>query len=183
MPVPGASSRRNRRFGAKRLEEIMHRTSFVRGRNRALAPAAILLLALCLLAVGAQAADTPRYVVGDVLEIDYANATAQIVIGNVDTTTLSEPYYTAFLVEQNGGRWEIPRYWHGDLQYTEQQLVVNEHAHRVAHVDPVRVIITDHTITGGDTLYYGLSLAEVRAGVIYWVEPEPGSPSSIPNVY
>ena len=36
------------------------------------------------------------------------------------------------------------------------------------------MVITDTTITGGDMLYYGLSLAEARAGVIYPVEPAPG---------
>jgi hypothetical protein len=32
-------------------------------------------------------------------------------------------------------------------------------------------------------LYYGLSLAEARAGVLYPVEPEPGSPNSFPASY
>jgi hypothetical protein len=160
----------------------MHLITSIRGRRGALAPATLLLLALCLLAVGAQAADAPRYVVGDILEISFANSTDQIVIGSVDTTSLPTPLYTAFQVDQNAGRWEIPRYWHGDFEYTEEQLA-NEHAHRVAHVDPVLVIITDHTITGGDTLYYGLSLAEARSGVLYPVEPDPGYPNSFPASY
>ncbi len=71
----------------------MHLTAHHHGRLGALAPAALLLLALCLLAGGAQAADVPRYVVGDVLEIDFANQTTQIVIASVDTTSLAEPYY------------------------------------------------------------------------------------------
>ncbi len=44
----------------------MHRISFVRRRNRALAPAAALLLALCLLAVGVQAlTDSPALVINE----------------------------------------------------------------------------------------------------------------------
>ena len=152
-------------------------------RFGALAPAALLLLALCLLASGAQAADPPRYVVGDILEIDFAGSGATIVIGSVDTTSLAEPYYHTFQVEQNGGRWEITRYWHGDLALPEHVLVEGEHAHRVAHVDPVKVIITDSTITGGFMLYYGLSLSEVRHGAMYPVEPEPGSVDSFPPSY
>ena len=144
-----------------------------RGRTRPIAPAAVLLRALCLLAGGAQAADVPRYVVGDVLETDFANATAHLVIAKVDTTSVSVPLYRAFQVEQDAGRWVIPRYWHNDLEYTDENLATM-HASRVAHVDPVRVIITDQTITGGDVLYYGLSLAEAKAGVVYAIEPAPG---------
>jgi hypothetical protein len=154
-----------------------------RGRRRPLASAALLLLALSLLAVGVQGADVPRYVRGDILEIAYVNTTEQIVIAGVDTTSLATPLYTAFMVDQNAGRWEIPRYWHGDLEYTEEQLVQNSRARRVAHVDPVSVIITDTTITGGDMLYAGLSLWETRHGVLYAVEPPPGELSGYPNVY
>ena len=161
----------------------MFESAHHRGRTSPLAPAALILLALCLLAVGAQGADVPRYVVGDVLEIDFAGTGATVVIGSVDTTSLAEPYYHTYQVGQNAGRWEIPRFWHGDLEYTESQLAVNEQAHRVAHVDPVMVIITDETITGGDMLYYGLSLAEARSGVLYAVEPPPGGGSGYPNTY
>ncbi len=160
----------------------MHLITSIRGRSGALAPAALLLLALCLLAGGAQAADPPRYVVGDILEITASNVTSQIVIAKVDTTSLSTPYYTAFDVVENAGRWEIPRYWNHDTRVDEQNLVENLHAQRVGHVDPVLVIITDHTITGGDMLYYGLSLAEVNAGAIYPVEPAPGD-SGLSPIY
>ena len=47
----------------------------------------------------------------------------------------------------------------------------------------MNVIITDQTITGGDMLYEGLSLAEARSGVLYAVEPEPGGSSGYPNTY
>ena len=55
---------------------------------------------------------------GDILDISFVNQTVPIVIAGVDTTSLPTPLYTAYLVEQNAGRWEIPRYWHDDLQYT-----------------------------------------------------------------
>ncbi len=160
----------------------MNHSVFHRGRLGALAPAALLLLALCLLAAGAQAVDAPRYVAGDILEITASNLTSQIVIAKVDTTSLPTPYYTAFDAVQNAGRWQIPRYWHGNLEYTEQALVENLHAQRVGHIDPVLVIVTDHTITGGDMLYYGLSLAEVNAGAIYPFEPAPGD-SGLSPIY
>ncbi len=52
----------------------MHRTAFHRGQRHPLAPAALLLLALCLLAAGAQAADetanTSVPVAGDGQTID-----------------------------------------------------------------------------------------------------------------
>ena len=82
----------------------------------------LLLLALCLLAAGVAALDpgTPRYVVGDILEVDFANQTAQIVIGSWTPRACRARTTHAFLVEQNAGRWEIPRYWHDDLEYTEQ---------------------------------------------------------------
>ena len=162
----------------------MHHIAFNRRRSGALAPAAALLLALCLLAAGrAGSSETPRYVVGDILEIDCANQTAQIVIAGVDTTSLPTPLYTAFLVEQNAGRWEIPRYWHDDLEVHRRRTFERMHARRAAHVDPVLVIITDDTITGGDMLYYGLSLAEAMAGGVYSVEQPPGESSGYPNSY
>ncbi|MEN6517380.1 MAG: carbohydrate-binding protein [Methanospirillum sp.] len=163
----------------------MHHISSVRRRFRALAPAAVLLLALCLLAGGAQAAytpGTPRYVAGDILEITASNVTSQIVIAKVDTTSLPTPYYTAYDVVENAGRWEIPSYWNHETRVDEQNLVENLHAQRVGHVDPVLVIITDQTITGGDMLYYGLSLSEANAGVIYSVEPAPGD-SGLSPIY
>ncbi len=155
----------------------MYSITLVRRRLRALAPAAVLLLALCLLAGGAQASYTPgiqRYVAGDILEITASNMTSQIVIAKVDTTSLPTPYYTAFDVVENAGRWEIPRYWDFATKVDEQNLVENLHAQRVGHIDPVLVIITDDTITGGFMQYTGLSLAEANAGVIYPVEPAPG---------
>ncbi len=161
----------------------MFESAHHRGRTSPLAPAAVMLLALCLLAGGAQGADVPRYVVGDVLEIDFAGVGANVVIGSVDTTSLAEPYYHTFQVEQHAGRWEIPRYWHGDLEYTESQLVENENARRVAHVDPVKVIITDPTITGGDMQYTGLSLAEAKTTGAYWVEQPPGESTGSPYSY
>lgn len=161
----------------------MFESAHHRGRTSPLAPAVVMLLALCLLAGGAQGADVPRFVVGDVLEIDFANQTEQVLIAHVDTTSLPTPYYTAYPVVQNAGRWEIPRYWHGDLQYTEEQLVDNEQARRVAHVDPVLVTITDETITGGDMQYTGLSLAEAKTIGAYWVEQPPGESSGYSNSY
>ena len=147
-----------------------------RGRSSALAPAALLLLALCLLAGGAQAANTPRYVVGDVLEIGADDPAYQVIVARVDTTSLPTPYYTLYDVEQNAGRWEIPRYWNQDQKVDEQNLVESLDAHRIGHVDPVNVVITDETITGGDQRYTGLSLWEVLRGAIYWVEDSGNSP-------
>ena len=47
----------------------------------------------------------------------------------------------------------------------------------------MKVIITDDTITGGDMLFYGLSLAEAKTGGAYWVEQPPGESSGYPNSY
>lgn len=163
----------------------MHHISSVFGRLCALAPAAVLLLAICLLVGGAQASyipDIQRYVAGDVLEITTANQTDRIVVASVDTTG-SIPYYTTFDVVQNAGRCEIPGYWNHDFTVDEQNLVENLQAHRVGHVDPILVIITDTTVTGGDMKYTGLSLAEALAGVIYPVEPAPGESASISPIY
>ena len=154
-----------------------------RGRTSPFTPAAILLLVLCLLPGGAQGADVPRYVVGDVLDTSAGNLTHQVIVGDVDTQSLSMPYYTLYDVEQNAGRWEIPGFWNQDQKVDEGNLVENLHAHRIGHVDPVLVVITDETITGGDTLYYGLSLSEALGGMTYWVEPPPGEPLGLPNVY
>ena len=68
-------------------------------------------------------------------------------------------------VVKNGSRWEIQKYWHGDLQLTEAGIDTSG-IHRIDHGDPIIVIITDPTITGGDMQYTGLSLAEARAGVL-----------------
>ena len=148
----------------------------VHGRFRAPVPAAVLLLACCLLVGGVQAADVPLFVVGDILEIGTGNTTYQVIVANVDTTSLPTPYYTMYDVEQNAGRWEIPRYWHQDQKVDEQNLVESLDARRIGHVDPVRVVVTDTTITGGDQLYAGLSLWEVLHGAIYWPEDSGNSP-------
>ncbi len=162
----------------------MHQITTASRRLCALAPAAaLLLLALCLLAGSVQAADAPRYVVGDILEITSANQTDRIVVASVDTTSLSTPYYTTYGVVQSAGRYEIPSFWHHDLKVDEQNLVENLQAHRIGHIDPILVIITDETVTGGDMKYTGLSLAEALAGVVYAVEPAPGESSVYPNVY
>jgi hypothetical protein len=153
------------------------------GRRRALLPAAVLLLTLCLLAGGVQASYTPgiqRYVAGDVLEIASANQTGQVVVAKVDTTTFPARYYTTYDVVRNAGRWEIPRYWHQESTVDEQNLVETLHPRRVGHVDPVLVIITDPTVTGGDMQYAGLSLAETLAGVVYPLEPAPGETGMSP---
>ena len=147
-----------------------------RGRASALAPAAILLLALCLLAGGAQAADTPRFVVGDVLESGTGTLTTRYIVTHVDTAILPTPYYTLYAVEQNAGQWQIPRFWHQDDRVDEQNLVESWGARRVDHVDPVNVVITDTTITGGDQFYTGLSLWEVGNGAVYWIEDSGNSP-------
>ncbi len=68
----------------------MHHTSFTRGRLCALAPAAVLLLALCLLAVGAQAlTDSPALVIDEpglyTLDHDLApDATVGVLINGSD---------------------------------------------------------------------------------------------------
>ncbi|MEN6341567.1 MAG: carbohydrate-binding protein [Methanospirillum sp.] len=164
----------------------MHRTEHYPGRSRALAPAALLLLALCLLAGSVQASYTPgiqRFVVGDVLEITGADGTNRIIIASVDTASRATRNYTAYGVVQDAGRWEIPRYWHQELKVDEQNLVESLHARRVGHADPVIVIITDATVTGGGMQYAGLSLAEALAGKAYPVAPAPGEPSPSSPLY
>ncbi|NLX48877.1 MAG: hypothetical protein GXY82_03180 [Methanospirillum sp.] len=118
----------------------------------------------------------PRYVVGDLLAIGTGNQTRPAIVASVDTTSLPTPYYTLYDAEENGERWEIPRYWHQDQKVDEQNLVENLHAFRIGHVDPVNVVITDTTITGGDQVYAGLSLWEVLHGAVYWVEDSGNSP-------
>ncbi|WP_440950735.1 carbohydrate-binding protein [Methanosphaerula subterraneus] len=182
--LPGASSA-TAASEQSGQEDMMDQISSAFGRLRALAPAALLLLALCLLVGGVQASYTPgiqRYVAGDVLEITAANQTDRIVVASVDTTG-SIPYYTTFDVVWNAGRWEIPGYWNHDFTVDEQNLVENLQARRVGHVDPILVIITDTTVTGGDMQYTGLSLAEALAGVVYPVEPAPGESPSISPIY
>ncbi len=76
-----------------------------------------------------------------------------------------------------------PDYWNHDFKVDEQNLVENLQARRIGHVDPVLVIITDATITGGDMLYYGLSLSEVLAGGIYPLEPAPSELSAYSPLY
>jgi PKD repeat protein len=143
---------------------------------------AVVLLLLLIVPVTADNTYTPgiqRYVVGDVLTIS-TNET--VVIAGVQTGGAT-PIYTTYNVVSRAGRWEIPKYWHGNFQVDEQNLVVNLHAYRVAHADPVLVVITDPTITGGDMQYTGLSLAEVLAGIVYPVEPAPGEPGAGTPLY
>jgi PKD repeat protein len=143
---------------------------------------AVVLLLLLIVPVTADNTYTPgiqRYVVGDVLTIS-TNET--VVVAGVQTGGAT-PIYTTYNVVNRDGRWEIPKYWHGNFQVDEQNLVVNLHAYRVAHADPVLVVITDPTITGGDMQYTGLSLAEVLAGTVYPVEPAPGEPGAGTPLY
>ncbi|MEN6342659.1 MAG: carbohydrate-binding protein [Methanospirillum sp.] len=78
----------------------MHHIAFVRGRNRALAPAAALLLALCLLAVGVQALTDPM-------------DTAALVTGageverSVDLPVLADANASSTLVISAPGRYEL----------------------------------------------------------------------------
>lgn len=81
---------------------------------------------------------------------------------------------------QNAEQWEIPRYWHAETKVDEPNLVENLQAHRIGHVDPILVIITDTTVTGGDMKYSGLSLAEALVGVTYPVESAPGESGNSP---
>jgi hypothetical protein len=147
--------------------------------------ALFLLLPLLMLAaapVAAQDANTTRYVVGDIIG-DPDSPDAGVVVAAVIGPLGEEgTLYRTYEVARVSGRWEIAMFWHGDLELTDRQ--ADRFAlRRIAHADPVVVIITDSTITGGDMLYYGLSLAEVRAGVLYAVEPAPGESSGYPNVY
>ncbi len=139
------------------------------------------VILLLLVAVPVAAVDSSRFVAGDILGWSTSNQTGYLAIAKVvDGTT---PLYTTYDVVLNGTRWEIPKYWHGELEVDEQNLIANLHANRVAHVDPILVTITDPTITGGDMKYTGLSLAEALAGVVYPIEPAPGEPAGISPLY
>ena len=64
---------------------------------------------------------------------------------------------------KNRNRWEIQKYWHENFQVDALQ-VFNLSLHRIDHVDPHFVIITDQTITSGGQSYFRLSLGEILGG-------------------
>ena len=119
-------------------------------------------------------ATPPHFVAGDILTIG-TNETVVIAGMQSDGAAM---VYTAYDAISGAGRWEIPKYWQGGFQVDEQTLVASLNAHRVSHADPVLVIITDPTVTGGDMKVTGLSLAEALPGVAYPVEPASGEAGS-----
>ena len=146
----------------------------------------LLLLALCLLAGGAQAAEVPRYVVGDILET---------ISGEPDrpghrrgrghhepADPRSTPRTTSSRTRDDG---RSRAYWHRDLQGRRaEQLVGNEQAHRTAHVDPVARDHHGSRPSPAATCSTTASRSRRgRAGVLYAVEPAPGGSSGYPSIY
>ncbi len=146
----------------------------------------VLLPLLLLAAVSVTAVDGvtlgPRYVVGDILG-NLTHPDDGFVVANVTTPDDgTDALYRVYAVQKNGGRWEIPLYYNHADEFTETSITAAG-LRRIDHADPIVVIITDPTITGGDMKYTGLSLSEALAGVIYPVEPAPGEPASISPLY
>ncbi|MEN6517810.1 MAG: carbohydrate-binding protein [Methanospirillum sp.] len=79
----------------------MHHISSVRGRNSALAPAAVLLLALCLLAGGAQAMTDPANTAALV------TGAGEVDRGAADLPVLADENTTSTLVISGPGRYEL----------------------------------------------------------------------------
>jgi hypothetical protein len=140
----------------------------------------LILILLCIAAVPTGAIEidpfVARYITGDVLG-NFAEPGSGFVVANVTVVENVGVLYSAYAVERNGTRWEIPLYYNHRDEFTESSIAAAD-LRRIDHVDPILVVITDPTVTGGDIQYTGLSLAEALAGVIYPVEPAPGEPGS-----